>query len=163
MTYSYHVVCFVINIVYTYVLIFQLKDLVQLKILVIFVQNICIMKRLTQKEEEIMDLFWEKGTLCVKDMQMFYPEPRPHVNTLSTIVRILEDKGFVGHEAVGKSYRYYALIGKDEYKKDSLLGVVDKYFNNSYLGVVSSLINEEYISVKDLKYLINLIEGNTQK
>lgn len=119
------------------------------------------MKRLTQKEEEIMDLFWEKGPLYVKDLQMFYTEPRPHVNTLSTIVRILEDKGFVGHESVGKSYQYYALIGREDYKKNSLLGVVDKYFNNSYLGVVSSLVNEEYISVNELKDLINRIE--TQK
>jgi predicted transcriptional regulator len=116
------------------------------------------MKRLTRKEEEIMNLFWERGPLFVKEIQEAYDEPRPHVNTLSTITRILEDKGFVGHDAMGKTHRYRALISREEYSKGTLRGVVGKYFDNSYLGVVSSLIREEKLSVEELKELIERVE-----
>jgi predicted transcriptional regulator len=121
------------------------------------------MKRLTVKEEEIMNLFWERGPLFVKEIQETYEEPRPHVNTLSTIARILEEKGFVGHEALGKTHRYRALIDREEYSKGTLRGVVGKYFNNSYLGVVSSLINEEKLSVEELKALIEQVEKAGKK
>lgn len=117
------------------------------------------MKTLTAKEEEIMGFFWEKGPMFVRQMLELYDEPRPHFNTVSTFVRILEDKGFVGHRSVGKSFEYYALVSRDEYKKKTLKGVVSKYFNNSYLGVVSSLVKEEEISLDELKELIREVEN----
>ncbi len=117
-----------------------------------------IMKMLTAKEEEIMGYFWEKGPLFVKQLLDFYDEPRPHFNTLSTIVRGLEEKGFLSHEAFGNTYQYYAVVSRDDFKKKTLKGVISKYFNNSYLGAVSSLVKEEEISLDELKQLIRDVE-----
>lgn len=117
-----------------------------------------IMRTLTVKEEEIMGYFWEKGPLFVKQLLDFYDEPRPHFNTLSTIVRGLEEKGFLSHEAFGNTYQYYAVVSRDDFKKKTLKGVISKYFNNSYLGAVSSLVKEEEISLDELKQLIRDVE-----
>ena len=104
------------------------------------------MKGLTAKEEEIMGFFWEKGPLFVKEMLAFYEEPKPHFNTLSTIVRGLEDKGFLAHKTYGNTYQYYAVVNKEDFSKGTLKKVISKYFNNSYLSAVSSLVKEEDIS-----------------
>ena len=117
------------------------------------------MKRLTAKEEEVMGWFWEKGPLFVRELLSFYDEPKPHFNTLSTVVRGLEEKGFVGHKAYGNTYQYYALVSRDDYRKGTLRGVISKYFDNSYLGVVSTLVQEEKISVEELKELIKQVEA----
>ena len=116
------------------------------------------MKRLSAREEEIMGYFWETGPLFVKESVGFYDEPRPHFNTLSTFVRGLEEKGYVGHRAFGNSYQYYALVSQEDFKKKTLKGVIGKYFNNSYLGLVSSLVKEEEISLDELKELIREVE-----
>ena len=101
------------------------------------------MKTLTVKEEEIMGYFWEKGPLFVKQLLEFYDEPRPHFNTLSTIVRGLEEKGFLHHEVFGNTYQYYALVSEKEYKSSALKEVISQYYNNSYVNVVSIYIDEE--------------------
>ncbi|MCD7932791.1 MAG: BlaI/MecI/CopY family transcriptional regulator [Tannerellaceae bacterium] len=116
------------------------------------------MKQLTAKEEEIMGHFWEKGALFVKDLLDYYDDPKPHFNTLSTIVRGLEEKGFLNHNSYGKTYQYYPVVSAGEYRKQTLKGVVSKYFNNSYLGVVSSLIQEEDISLEELRELLYQVE-----
>ena len=116
------------------------------------------MKRLTAKEEEVMGYFWEKGPLFVRELLSFYDEPKPHFNTLSTVVRGLEEKGFVGHKVYGNTYQYYATVSRDDYRRGTLRGVISKYFDNSDLGVVSSLVQEEKISVDDLKELIKQVE-----
>ncbi len=121
------------------------------------------MKLLTPKEEEIMGFLWSNGPLFVRQMLEFYNEPRPHFNTVSTFVRILEAKGFVGHKAIGNSHQYYALISEDEFRQKTLKGIVSKYFNNSYLGVVSSLVKEEEISIDELKELIRQVEDQHQQ
>ena len=117
------------------------------------------MKTLSAREEEIMDILWEKGPLFVKEMVELYEEPRPHFNTLSTFVRGLEEKGYVGHRAFGNSHQYYAVVSRDDFKKKTLRSVISKYFNNSYLGVVSSLVKEEEISLDELKELIREVEN----
>lgn len=116
------------------------------------------MKGLTAKEEEIMGFFWEKGPLFVRQMLAFYDEPKPHFNTLSTIVRGLEEKGFLGHEAFGNTYQYHAIVSEEEFRKSTLKNVISKYFNNSYLNAVSSLVQEENISLEELKKLIADVE-----
>ena len=117
------------------------------------------MKTLTGKEEEIMGFFWEKGPLFVREMLELYDEPRPHFNTVSTFVRGLEEKGYVGHRSMGNTYQYYAIVSREDFKKKTLRGVISKYFNNSYLGVVSSLVKEEDISLDELKELIREVEN----
>ena len=108
--------------------------------------------------------------MFVKQLLEFYEEPRPHFNTLSTVVRGLEEKGFLGHTAYGNSYQYYPVVTKEDFKRKTLKGVISKYFNNSYMGVVfnnsymgvvSSLVKEEEISIEELKELIRKVEeGN---
>ncbi len=121
------------------------------------------MKKLTKKEEVIMNHFWDKGPMFVRELRELYPEPKPHFSTLSTQVRTLQDEGFVGHNAYGPTYQYFAKVTRDEYKQRSLVGLLDKYFNNSYLSAVSALVKEEKITVEQLKELIELVEKGEQK
>ncbi len=116
------------------------------------------MKKLTNKEKEIMDLYWANGPMFVRELLEHYPEPRPHFNTLSTMVRILEKEGYLGHRQFGNTYQYYPLVTEAEYGRSSIASVIKSYFNNSYLSVVSSFVKEEKISVEELKELIDQIE-----
>lgn len=118
------------------------------------------MKKLTNKEKEIMELYWQHGPMFVRELQEHYAEPRPHFNTLSTMVRLLEKNGFLGHKQFGNTYQYYALVSEKEYGRSSLAGVIRNYFDNSYLSAVSSFVKEEKISVDELKQLIEQIEND---
>ena len=113
------------------------------------------MKHLTNREEELMELFWQKGALYVKEVIDELPEPKPHYNTISTIVRGLEEKGFVGHEQFGNTHRYSAIITREEFSRYTLKSMVGKYFNKSYASVVSMFVEEEKISLEEIKELIN--------
>ena len=122
------------------------------------------MKQLTQKEEEIMERMWDHGPLLVKELQTYYDDPKPHVNTLSTLIKILEEKGFVGHKAItARCFQYFARISREEYRGGSLEGVVNKFFGKSYLSAVSALVKSEKISVDDLKELIREVEQNNHQ
>lgn len=120
------------------------------------------MRRLTGKEEEIMGYFWEKGPLFIRQLLDLYEEPKPHYNTLSTIVRGLEEKGFIGYQAFGNTYQYYALINEKDYRSKSLKNIVSKYYDNSYTRVVSSLIEEDELSIEELQELIQQIKNKKQ-
>jgi len=121
-----------------------------------------IMKRLTAKEEEIMGFFWEKGPLFVKQLIDEYEDPKPHYNTLSTIVRGLEEKGYIKYHSFGNTYQYYAAVSEEEYRRGTLKNVVSRYFDNSYTRVVSTLVEEEKISVEELQDLIRQIKSKQQ-
>ncbi|MCE5204515.1 MAG: BlaI/MecI/CopY family transcriptional regulator [Porphyromonadaceae bacterium] len=121
------------------------------------------MKELTVREEEVMNLFWEEGALFVKQLVERYPDPKPHFNTLSTYVRSLEEKGYLSHEVLGTTYRYYPVITEDQYRNGNLKNVVKKYFDNSYLHVVSSLIKEEDITVEEIRKLLEEVEKTNNK
>ncbi len=120
------------------------------------------MKHLTNREEEIMELFWEKGPLFVKEIIEQLGEPKPHYNTISTIVRLLEEKGFVGHEQFGNTHRYHSIISREEFSRNTLKNMVGKYFNQSYASVVSMFVQEEKISLEEIQELIRQA-GNTKK
>lgn len=113
---------------------------------------------LSPKEEELMQKLWDKGASTVKELVELYTDPKPHVNTVSTVVRGLEDKGFVGHEVAGHTFRYTALKSREECGRRSFSQLVKGYFNNNYLGAVSTLVEEDKISVDELKELIQMIE-----
>ena len=117
------------------------------------------MKHLTNREEEIMELFWDKGALFVKEIIDELTDPKPHYNTISTIVRGLEEKGFVGHEQFGNTHRYMAIISREEFRKNTLKNMVGKYFNKSYSSVVSMFVQEEKISLEEIKELIRQAEN----
>ena len=116
------------------------------------------MKSLTNREEVLMKLFWEKGPLFVKEIIPLLDDPKPHFNTISTIVRGLESKGYVSHEAFGNTHRYFAAVSESDYGKKTLGSVVNRYFGSSYLNAVSSLVKEEKISIDELKSLIEFVE-----
>ena len=113
---------------------------------------------LTEKETVLMRMLWDCGPMFVREMLEIYPEPKPHFNTVSTIIRILEDKGHVGHEVVGASHRYYAIARQEDFRKKSLARLVSDYFNNSYKNAVSALVEEEKISLDELREIIDLVE-----
>lgn len=116
------------------------------------------MKQLTKKEEEVMRHFWQKGAMFVRELVELYPNPKPHFNTLSTVVRSLEAKGCIAHESYGNTYRYYPTITEEEYGRSTIKGAVSRYFENSYLTAVSALVEEEKISLDELRELIARIE-----
>lgn len=121
------------------------------------------MEKLTRREEELMHCFWKRGPLFVRELVEMMPDPKPHFNTLSTMVRTLEAKGYVDHEAFGATYRYRPLISEAEFSRRTLGSVIDRYFERSYLGAVSALVEEEKISVEELRELIDRIEHASAK
>lgn len=112
------------------------------------------MKALTKAEEEIMQVMWELDAAFVKDIIARLPEPKPAYNTVSTIVRILQQKGFVGHEIHGKSHKYHPLITKDAYTRSFMKGFVKKYFSGSYRQMISFFNKENDLSLNELEQLI---------
>lgn len=116
------------------------------------------MRKLTRKEETIMNLFWEHGAMFVRELRERYPDPKPHFNTLSTQVRTLESAGFLIHKSYGPTYQYIPAVSQEAYRGSTLTSVVDKFFGNSYLRAVSTLVKDEKISIEELKELIQEIE-----
>ncbi len=114
--------------------------------------------RLTAKEEEVMNQFWAEGPLFVRELVELCDEPRPHFNTLSTIVRGLEEKGFLSHKSYGKTHQYFAVISSAEFHNLTLKGVIDKYYNNSIFSAVSALVQQKGLSKSELQELLDLVE-----
>lgn len=121
------------------------------------------MEKLTPREEELMRCFWERGPLFVREIVDMSPEPKPHFNTISTMVRALEAKGYVAHKSFGSTYQYYPLVDEEAFSRRTLGGVIDRYFKRSSLGAVSALVEEERLSVAELRELIDRIENQKGK
>ncbi|NDV43158.1 BlaI/MecI/CopY family transcriptional regulator [Flagellimonas sediminis] len=117
------------------------------------------MKQLTKAEEEVMQLLWTLQKANVASLLDELPEPKPAYNTVSTIIRILEDKGFVSHEKVGKGHVYFPLVKKEEYSNQRLNTLVDGYFQGSFKSMVSFFMKKNDISLKELEeIMINIKE-----
>ncbi len=122
------------------------------------------MQELTKAEEQIMHILWKQGPSFVKDMVDEFTGPKPAITTVSTIVRILEQKGFVDHEAFGRSHRYRPLITRDEYARFTLGALVDNFFAGSPENLVSFFVREKKLSIKDLDEILATIEkGKKEK
>lgn len=115
-------------------------------------------QEITDKEEEILRMFWEHGPLCVRELVELYPEPKPHFNTVSTFVRSLERKGLVSHDETMSAFKYFAVVRMEDFRRKTFGELIKNYFGNSYLGVVSSLIEEEKISPEELAELIESVK-----
>ncbi len=109
------------------------------------------MQRLTKAEEEIMQLFWEKGASTVSQLIETMDLPKPPHSTVSTIVRILEKKGFLDHAVSGRSYVYRPLVAKHSYSRFSLRNIVSQYFGGSMNELVSFLVKEDDLSLSELE------------
>ena len=115
------------------------------------------MKSLTRAEEEIMQVLWELKKAFVKDIIEQLPEPKPAYNTVSTIVRILEKKGFVDHNAYGKTHEYFPVVSKEEYSQKYLKNLVSGYFENSYKQLVSFFTRKENLSLKEIEDIMQIL------
>ena len=118
----------------------------------------CEMQKLTNKEEEIMIILWRLKKAFVKEIMAEIEGDKPHYNTLSTIVRNLEEKKYVAYEVFGNTHRYYPLVSLEDYRKRFVNSKLVEYFDNSYKSMVSFFAKEEKISIDELKEIINLIE-----
>jgi predicted transcriptional regulator len=121
------------------------------------------MKELTRAEDEIMQVLWGLGKGFVKDVIDALPEPKPAYNTVSTIIRILEKKGFVGHTAYGKSHEYRPLTSKDEYKKKFFKSFLKRYFGDSFPEMVSFFAGERDLSLRELEEIQGLLGEEIEK
>jgi predicted transcriptional regulator len=115
-------------------------------------------KELTKAEEQIMQVLWQLEKAFVKEVIDELPEPKPAYNTVSTIIRILETKGFIDHEAFGKSHRYFPVVGREEYKSFATEKLMSSYFGNSVENIVSFFVKKEKIDLKEADEIIKLIE-----
>lgn len=115
-------------------------------------------KDLTRAEEQIMQVLWQLEKGFVKDVLDVLPEPKPAYNTVSTIIRILETKGFVDHNAFGKSHEYYPIISKEQYKNFAADKLLSGYFDNSVNRILSFFVNKEKINLKEADEIMKLIE-----
>jgi len=114
-------------------------------------------KELTKAEEQIMQLLWQLNEAIVKDIIALMPDPKPAYNTVSTVVRVLEGKGFIDHKAYGNSHVYYPVITEAQYKKFTFDKMMSNYFSNSYESLVSFIADEKKLGVKELDELTKLI------
>lgn len=121
------------------------------------------MRELTRAEEQVMQVLWKIKKGFVKDVLEHFDEPRPAYNTVSTIIRILQDKGFVDHKAYGRTHEYYPLVSKSEYSKNHLSNFVNDYFSNSFGKMVSFFARENNISVKEMEEIMKIMEGEVKK
>ncbi len=123
------------------------------------------MRELTRAEEQVMQVLWKIRKGFVKDVLEHFDDPKPAYNTVSTIVRILQDKGFVDHKAYGRTHEYFPLVSKDDYSKTHLSTFVNDYFSNSFGKMVSFFAKEKGISVKEMEEIMKVMETemNRQK
>lgn len=116
------------------------------------------LKELTKAEEQVMQHLWDLEKAFVKEILEEMPEPKPKYNTVSTIIRILEDKGFVGHKAFGKTHQYYPLISKTDYSRFTAGNLVSNYFNGSVKELLSFFVKENELNVKDLDEIMHAMD-----
>lgn len=118
-----------------------------------FIKLLISMKELTKAEEQIMQLLWKQEKAFVKDIIDKIPEPKPAYNTVSTIIRILEKKGFVDHNAYGKTHEYFPLISRKEYTRSFMKNFMRNYFSGSFQEMVSFFAKEDNMSLADFDEL----------
>lgn len=115
-------------------------------------------QKLTEKEEEVMRHYWRKGSMTVREVVDCYEEPRPHFNTVSTYVHILETKGYLSREKRGSSLYFSPTVSLDEYRRHTVKSMISKFFDDSYKNVISAFVKEEAVSIEELREILDMIE-----
>ncbi|HSN07612.1 MAG TPA: BlaI/MecI/CopY family transcriptional regulator [Hanamia sp.] len=116
------------------------------------------MKTLTKAEEDVMQVVWKLDKAFLKEIVNEMPEPKPHQNTVATILKILVDKEFVGIEVFGRMHRYYPLVHKEIYSKGRVKSLVKKYYEGSFSNIVSSMVKENNLSIEELELLLKQLK-----
>jgi predicted transcriptional regulator len=117
------------------------------------------MVKLAKREEQIMIVFWELEKAFIRDVIPHLPDPKPHYNSVATMVKILEEKGFLSHEAVGNMYQYFPVISRDEYQGHAMKDIVSQYFDNSYPRMLAYFAKEQNLSEQELAEILNIIKS----
>lgn len=117
------------------------------------------MQKLAKREEQIMQVFWNLKRAFIKEVIPELPEPKPHYNSVSTMIKVLEDKGFLTHDVVGNIYQYYPMISKEDYQKHAMKDVVSQYFDNSYANMLAFFAKEQKMTDEELNEIIDLIKA----
>ena len=120
-------------------------------------------KDLTKAEEQIMQIIWEMGQGFVKEVIDLLPDPKPAYNTVSTIIRILEVKGFIGYHSFGKAHQYYPLVSKEDYKRHATEKLLGGYFENSVESMFSFFVKEEKLDINDMDEILKMINNLKDK
>ena len=120
--------------------------------------NVETQQELTKAELELMQVIWDKEKVLVHDILEVLPEPKPAYNTVSTIVRILEQKGFVGHKAYGRTYEYFPLVSKEAYTQRYMATVLDNFFDGSLSRLVSFFSEQESIPTGEVNEILNMLK-----
>lgn len=121
------------------------------------------MRELTRAEEEVMQVLWKINKGFVKEILGHFEEPKPAYNTVSTIVRILQEKGFVSHKAYGRTHEYFPIVSKEDYSRTHLKVFVKDYFSNSFKKMVSFFAQEKGLSVREMEEIMKIMENEMKK
>lgn len=116
------------------------------------------MRELTKAEEQVMLILWEMKEGVVKEVIEKMDPPKPAYNTVSTVIRVLESKGFIDHKAIGSTHTYFPIISEEQYKHFAFDKVMNNYFENNYQSLVSFLVKEKNMDMEELDELIALAE-----
>lgn len=118
------------------------------------------MIKLTKAEEQVMHALWKLERGYLKDILEILTEPKPHSNTVATIIKILVDKNFIGNEVHGRNNCYFPLVSKNDYSNNSITNIVENYFEGSFTSAVSFLIDSKKISISDMELLLKQLKDN---
>ena len=121
------------------------------------------MNRLTRAEEQVMQILWEMGEGMTKDVIFHFPDPKPAYNTVSTVIRVLEKKGFVEHKAYGKTHVYYPVVEKEAYARIQFMGFMKDYFNNSFPRMAAFFAREKNIDISEMEEILKMTEEEIHK
>ena len=118
------------------------------------------MIKLAKREEQIMQVFWDLKKAFIKEVIPHLPDPKPHYNSVATMVKILEEKGFLDHETVGNLYHYFPVIGREDYQKHAMKDIVSQYFDNSYPRMLAFFAKQQNLSEDELKEILQMIKSD---
>ena len=116
------------------------------------------MKKLTKAEEQVMQILWEMEEGLVKDVINRFPDPKPAYNTVSTVIRVLEKKGFVSHKAYGNTYVYYPVVPKEEYARIYFMDFMKDYFNDSFPKMAAFFAREKNLDISEMEEILKMTE-----
>lgn len=115
--------------------------------------------KLANREEQIMHAFWTLGKAFIRDVIPLLPDPKPHYNSVATMVKILEGKGYLAHETVGNMNSYYPIIAREEYQNHTIKDIVNQYFDNSYPRMLAYFAKEQNLTEEELKEVLEIIKA----
>ena len=129
------------------------------ELVVLLWKQFSLMIKLAKREEQIMQVFWELNKAFIKEIIPHLPDPKPHYNSVATMVKILEEKGFLDHETVGNVYQYFPVVSREDYQQHAMKDIVSQYFDNSYPRMLAFFAKEQNLSDEELTEILEIIKS----